>query len=96
MTSMDSIITGEKKCYVCGAVTNLHCHHIFMGANRKISEDNGFKVYLCGYHHNQSNDGVHGKDGHELDMWLKQEAQRRYEQTHSREDFIALIGRSFL
>lgn len=96
MIAMDSIITGEKKCYVCGAVTNLHCHHIFMGANRKISEENGFKVYLCGYHHNQSNDGVHGNNGHKLDMWLKQEAQRRYELTHNREDFIALIGRSFL
>lgn len=40
---MDSIITGEKKCYVCGAETNLHCHHIFMGANRRVSEENGLK-----------------------------------------------------
>ncbi len=93
---MDSILTDKKKCYVCGSENNLHCHHIYMGANRSISEGNGFKVYLCGYHHNQSNDGVHGKHGHELDMWLKQECQRRFEETHSREEFVKLIGRSYL
>lgn len=93
---MDSILQVHKKCYVCGAVHNLHCHHIYMGANRKASESNGFKVYLCGYHHNQSDNGVHGKYGHDLDTALKQACQRRYEESHTRQDFIALIGRSYL
>lgn len=93
---MDSILQTDKKCYVCGATHNLHCHHIYMGANRKISEQNGFKVWLCGYHHNQSDNGVHGKYGHELDVWLKQTCQRSFEETRGRQEFIALVGRSYL
>ena len=93
---MDSIPNNERKCYVCGSVNNLHLHHIYMGANRKISEENGFKVFLCGFHHNQSNEGVHGKNGHELDILLKKECQRKFEKTHSREEFINLVGRNYL
>lgn len=93
---MDSILNNERKCYVCGSVNNLHLHHIYMGANRKISEENGFKVFLCGFHHNQSNEGVHGKNGHELDILLKKECQRKFEKTHSREEFINLVGRNYL
>lgn len=93
---MDSILNNERKCYVCGSVNNLHLHHIYMGANRKISEENGFKVFLCGFHHNQSNEGAHGKNGHELDILLKKECQRKFEKTHSREEFINLVGRNYL
>jgi hypothetical protein len=53
-------------------------------------------VYLAGYLHNQSNEGVHGKNGRELDLMLKQHCQMEYEKTHSREDFIKLIGRNYL
>lgn len=93
---MKSILQDEKECYICGEKTNLHDHHIYFGANRKISEQNGFKVWLCGYHHNQSNQGVHGKNGKMLNLTLKKQCQWVYEQTHSREEFIKLIGRSYL
>lgn len=93
---MDSILSNDRKCYVCGTVTNLHSHHIYMGPNRKVSENNGFKVYLCGHHHNQSNDGVHCKNGHELDVSLKEECQRKFEEEHSRDEFVSLIGRNYL
>lgn len=53
-------------------------------------------MYLIGRLHNQSNDGVHGKNGHELDIKLKQDCQRKYEETHSREEFIELIGKNYL
>lgn len=53
-------------------------------------------MYLIGYYHNQSDDGVHGKNGHALDLKLKQECQRKYEETHSREEFMALIGKNYL
>lgn len=93
---MDSIMQNVKVCIVCGACRNIHEHHIYFGANRKVSEQNGFKCYLCGHHHNQSNEGVHGKNGHELDLHLKQECQRVYERNHTRKEFIGLIGRSYL
>ena len=70
-------------------------HHIFYGtANREVSERNGFKVYLCGYHHNLSNFGVHFDK--KLDIALKRYAQQIYEQEHTREDFIKLVGKSYL
>ena len=93
-----SILQGDKKeCYITGQTNNLHLHHIYGGTGRrKISDENGFVVYLAGWLHNQSNEGVHGKNGHELDLMLKQHCQRKYEETHSREEFIALIGKNYL
>ena len=48
----------NEGCYVCGyPVTEIH--HIFGGANRKISDKYGFTVRLCHYHHNEPPDGAH-------------------------------------
>ena len=91
-----SILQTKKECYITGGTYNLHKHHIYAGGRRQISEREGFWVYLIGYYHNQSNDGVHGKNGHELDLKLKQDCQRKYEETHSREEFMALIGKNYL
>lgn len=91
-----SILQDEKVCYITGSTYNLHQHHIFRGVNRKISDRNGFFVWLTGYWHNQSDQGVHGKDGHELDLMLKRHCQMKFEETHSREAFIQLIGRNYL
>ena len=93
---MKSILQSEKVCYLTGSTYNLHRHHIYAGSRRPISEREGFWVWLTGYYHNQSNAGVHGKDGHELDWKLKQDCQRKYEETHSREEFIRLIGKNYL
>ena len=93
----DSILQSEKVCYITGNTEGLHKHHIFFGHGlRQISEDNGFWVYLSWRLHNGSNEAVHGKNGHELDLMLKQHAQRKFEETHSRDEFMALIGRSYL
>jgi hypothetical protein len=87
----------EKECYITGQTDNLHKHHIYFGnPGRKISEDHGFWVYLVGRLHNQSNDGVHCKNGKQLDLFLKQECQRKYEETHTRKEFMQLIGRNYL
>lgn len=93
---MKSIIQRSKECIVCGTTQNLHLHHIFFGvANRKISDRNGFTCYLCGYHHNLSNQGVHSN--RELDLMLKRLCQEKYESMgYSREDFIRLIGKSYI
>ncbi len=90
-----SIMQTEKRCYVCGTTYGLHEHHIFYGtANRKQSEKHGFKVYLCGRHHNLSEEGVHFD--HELDLRIKRDCQRVFEKTHSREEFISIIGKNYL
>lgn len=86
-----------RRCYVCGTTYNLHLHHIFEGmANRKQSEKWGCTVYLCGTHHNLSNEGVHFNK--ELDTLLKQECERWCLKTYewTIEDFIKEFGRNYL
>lgn len=89
-----SILNNLDKCYFCKKPRQA-IHEVYFGtANRKISIKNGFCVGLCNYHHNMSNDGVHFDKAKDLE--LKQLYQKEYEKTHSREDFIKLIGRSYL
>jgi len=96
-----SILQDEKECFFCRMLYdmkveyNLHKHHVYEGvANRPISEANGFYVYLSPHYHNCSSDGVHFNTKNEL--LLKILCQRKYEETHTREDFRKLIGRSYL
>lgn len=92
---MESILSNEKRCYVCGSQINLHRHHIYFGtSNRKNSEIHGCWVWLCAYHHNLSDEGVHFN--HMLDLALKQECQRAFEKEHSREEFREIFGKSWL
>lgn len=91
---MKSILQDEKMCYVCGTTYNIHEHHIIYGSNRKNSEKYGLKCYLCGKHHNLSNEGVHFNK--ELDLKLKQMAQKKFEETHSHEEFMRIFGRNYL
>lgn len=93
---MKSILQDKKESYISGSTYNLEEHHIFFGtANRKVSEKNGLKVWLTSEEH-RGTYGVHGKFGRDLDIKLKQNAQRKYEETHTREDFIKLIGKNYL
>ena len=90
-----SIMQSEKECYLTGNTWGLHKHHIYFGSGlRKVSDRNGFWCYLTADMHNMSNEGVHFN--HELDLRLKRECQERYEENHSREEFMGLIGRNYL
>lgn len=93
---MKSILQDRKESYISGSTYGLEEHHIYFGTGRRrISEKNGFKVWLT-YEEHKGTYGVHGKNGHELDLKLKQECQRKYEETHTRDEFIKLIGKSYL
>lgn len=77
-------------CEMCGR-TAVHTHHVYFGtANRKISDANGMTVNLCYDCHAL----VHAD--YEIRKKLCRKHQRIYEREHSREEFIALIGRSYL
>ena len=93
----NSILQNEKECLICGSTQSLEYHHIYFGANRKISDREGFTCYLCHTCHTGSNTAVHGKDGHDNDIMLKQQAQMAYEKLgHTTEQFRQLIGKSYL
>lgn len=86
----------DKECYFCGATNNLERHHIYFGSNRKISEREGFTCYLCQKHH-RGTYGIHGSHGRHNNLVLKTACQLDYEEKGgTREDFIKLIGRSYL
>lgn len=90
-----SILQNEKKCFVCGTTYNIHTHEIFFGtANRKKSIKYGCCIYLCGYHHNLSNEGVHFNK--KLDTYLKQIGQRAFEEKYPDKDFLKEFGRNYL
>ncbi len=98
---MRSIIQPERDyCYICAEVyqryywEGLEEHHVFFGPNRKNSERHGMKVYLCPQHHREGDMAVHSN--RITDIWLKERAQRKYEETHTRKEFTDIFGRSWL
>ena len=82
-----SIFTDKMhQCYYCGYMGPVDIHEVYGGANRQRSMANGLCVPLCRKcHQNQFiiND-------------LKKWCQRKYEQEHTRAEFICLIGKSYL
>lgn len=92
--SKPSIMQAEKECFFCRSTVNLECHHIYFGKNRKVSDENGFTVWLCNDHHTGGRVSVHRE--RVVDLLLKRLCQAVYELKHSREDFMKLIGRNYL
>lgn len=94
---MKSILQDQKECYITRSREELEEHHIYYGATglREISEQNGFKVWLARPLHTGYLTGIHGGN-HSLDLRLKEDCQRKFEETHTREEFAQLIGRSYL
>ena len=90
---MKSVIQKEKCCYICRRTYLLESHHIFRGtANRKKSEQYGLKVWLCRSHHTGP-EGVHNNPS--LDRKVKQLGQQKFEETHSRKEFLREFGRNY-
>lgn len=94
---MQSILQDRKECYITRRPYPLHKHHIYYGTGkRKISEKNGFWVWLIPEKHNRGNESVHLDPDRKLDLRLKRECQAKYEETHSRAEFVKLIGKNYL
>lgn len=53
------------------------------------------KVYLCWLHH-EGTYGVHGKNGHELDMKLKRKGQEIFEEKYPDLNFKDIFGKNYL
>lgn len=93
---MDSILQTEKRCFVTGATDKLQKHHIFFGGNRQVSENNGFWVWLRYDHHLACSPNKTPHNDRGTDLFYKRMCQRKFEETHTREEFISLIGRNYL
>ena len=89
-----SILQTEKECFVCRTTQDLQLHHVLYGtSNRKQADKYGLTVWLCLRHHTGDR-GVHFDKG--LDLKLKEMAQAKFEETHTREEFIRIFGRNYL
>lgn len=91
----------DGTCYLCMKLHGnfrvhgwLHKHHAFGGSRRQVSEAEGFFVWLCPEHHETGPEAVHRERA--VMRLVQQDVQREYEKTHSREAFMALIGKNYL
>lgn len=97
MTRGKSLLSAEKKCYICHTAQDLECHHIFFGtANRHKSDEDGCWCWLCNKHHTGSKQSPH--QSREVDLMLKEECEWRWlEHNHMDiKDFIKRYGRNYL
>lgn len=90
----NSILTNEKRCFMCGSTIWLERHHIFGASNRKKSEKYGLWVYLCHYCHNEPPNGVHHNK--QRSEWLKRQGQRAFIETYPDIDFLKEFGKNYL
>ena len=95
MTYSKSIVQEDMDyCIICGRY-GAEIHHIFYGtANRKQSTKYGCVCGLCRDHHT-GRFGVHNGN-RELDLKLKEMAQRAFINTYPDKDFLAIFGRNYL
>lgn len=89
-----------RECFLCGANGNgdpLERHHIFGGANRKLSEKYGLVVDLCGNscHRNGEFAAHRNKDTAAMLHRYGQEKAMK-ENGWTVEQFIAIFGRSYV
>ena len=84
----------EKECFFCGSHDALQVHHIFGFYNRKKATEDGLCVWLCRRHHTDPKTGVHYN--REMADRLRMIGQQKYEETHTREEFIRNYGRNYL
>lgn len=90
---MESKFTSDlSHCYVCGRpYPNLH--HMMNGANKKKAEQYGLIIPLCINHHTGA-EGVHTKP--EKMLACRQMAQRKFEEEHTRDEWVKIFSKSYL
>lgn len=90
----------ERECFLCGRNgrgDRLELHHIFGGANRKISDKYGLVVWLCGERcHRLGKYAAH--QNAKTAEYLHKYGQRKcmQEQGWTVSEFISVFGKSYL
>lgn len=83
----DKNLIKEGVCEYCGNYSKrLDPHEIFGGSNRQRSIKHKFVKLICPKCH--SNESIINQ--------LRIDTQKEYEKTHTREEFIKIIGKSYL
>lgn len=92
---LKSVFTDDlEHCFFTGSAP-VEVHHIFGGFRRKASTQYGFVVPLRPDLH--PNGVFAGKDAKRIDSYLKEMAQRYFEEHYgTREQFRKIFGKSYL
>ena len=78
-----------EHCIICKQ-SPVDIHEIYSGCNRRVSMENKFCVPLCRHHH------ILATIDKKLNNELKEMCQAEFEKTHTREEFIKLIGKNYI
>ena len=83
----DKDIVKEGICHFCGKYSKyLDPHEVYGGSNRQRSIKNKFIKVLCRKCHSNE----------EIINQLRIDTQKEYEKKHTREEFIKIIGKSYI
>lgn len=83
----DKNLVKEGICEFCGKYSeHLDPHEVYGGSNRKRSMEHKFVKLLCRKCH----------DDEDIIKQLRIDTQKEYMKTHTEEEFIKLIGKSYL
>lgn len=83
----ESIITDNMdRCFICGG-KKCDTHEIFGGCNRQKSIEHKLVIPICRLEHSNIKN---------YEEWLHRLGQKKFEETHSRAEFIKEFGKSFL
>ncbi len=83
----DRFLTKRGRCEFCKEYSyKLDPHEVYGGSNRKRSIENNFVILLCRNCHEDD----------EIKKELKIKFQQEFEKEHTREEFIKIIGKSYL
>lgn len=83
----DKNLVKEGICEFCGNYSrHLDPHEVYGGSNRKRSMEHKFVKLLCRKCH----------DDEDIIKQLRIDAQKEYMKTHTEEEFVKLMGKSYL
>ena len=93
---MKSIISEEKRCFICHSRQWIEIHHVFGAADRKKSTEYGLVVPLCHYCHNEPPNGVHyNKEIRQnLQAFVQKKAMKHY--GWDMDTWRSIFGRNYL
>lgn len=85
-----SLFTDDlEHCIICGKKKE-HLHEVYSGAYRIRSIKEHMVLPLCSFHHRQIHEDM------TLNLYWKRSCQKLFEESHSRDEFITIFGRSYL
>lgn len=92
-------------CYLCAKLNSDYAekrfrqeHHCLHGKKilRSLSEKYGLKIYLCMQHHTYEGGPNAVHRNHDIDILVKQDAQKAFIKRFPDLDFIKIFGKNYL